>query len=95
MSLIDYAIIFGYFALIVGVGIYAGRRERNIDDFLVGGRSVPWPAVLGSIVATEVSAATFLAVPGVGFAENLNYLQFGVGSVLARIFIAIFFLGAF
>lgn len=95
MSVIDYAIIFGYFILVVGVGIYAGRRERNIGDFLVGGRSVPWPAVLGSIVATEVSAATFLAVPGVGFAENLNYLQFGVGSVLARVFIAIFFLGAF
>lgn len=95
MSFIDVAILVLYFVLIVGVGLYAGRREKDSGDFLVGGRSVPWPAVLGSIVATEVSAATFLAVPGVGFAENMNYLQFGIGSLLARFFIAFIFLGAF
>ena len=56
---------------------------------------MPWLAVLGSIVATEVSAATFLATPGVGFSENMSYLQFGVGSFLARIFIAYIFLSVF
>jgi len=56
---------------------------------------MPWLAVLGSIVATEVSAATFLATPGVGFAEDMSYLQFGIGSFAARIFIAFVFVGAF
>ena len=56
---------------------------------------MPWPAVLGSIVATEVSAATFLATPGVGYGENMNYLQFGIGSLLARLLIAFVFVGAF
>lgn len=95
MSWIDGAILLVYFTAIVGVGLYAGRREKDSRDFLVGGRSVPWPAVLGSIVATEVSAATFLAVPGVGFSENMNYLQFGIGSLAARFFIAFIFIGAF
>ncbi|MCU0858506.1 MAG: sodium/solute symporter, partial [Pontiellaceae bacterium] len=78
-----------------GVGIYAGGREENESDFLVGGRNVPWLAVLGSLIATEVSAATFLAVPGLGFGENMTYLQFGIGSILARFFVAAVFIGAF
>lgn len=95
LSPIDIALVLGYLALVVAVGLYAGRRERDTRDFFVGGRRVPWVAVLGSIVATEVSAATFLAVPGVGFGENMTYLQFGVGSILARFFVAFVFIGAF
>ena len=62
---------------------------------MAGGRQVPWLAVLGSLIATEISAATFLGTPGVGFAENLGYLQMGIGSFLARFVIAFLFLGAF
>ncbi len=94
-SWIDWAILMVYFAAILTVGLYFGRKEEDTGDFFVGGRKVPWPAVLASIIATEVSAATYLAVPGVGFAENMNYLQFGIGSILARFFVASVFLGLF
>ena len=53
-----------------------------MEDYFVGRRQIPWWAVLGSLVATEISAATYLAVPGVGFSENMTYLQFGLGSFL-------------
>lgn len=95
LSLIDGLIVLLYFFAVLGIGLYHARREKSSDDFISGSRQMPWLAVLGSIVATEVSAATFLATPGVGFAENMSYLQFGVGSFLARIFIAFVFLGAF
>ena len=36
-----------------------------------------------------------LAVPGVGFSENFNYLQFGLGSILARFFVAYVFISVF
>lgn len=92
---IDGGILLAYFATILFVGLYFGRREEDTGDFFVGSRKVPWLAVLASIIATEVSAATFLAVPGVGFAENMNYLQFGIGSILARFFVASVFIGLF
>ena len=95
MSPIDIIIVSGYLLTVVGVGVYAGRRDRTSDEFFVAGRQVPWWAVLGSLVATEVSAATFLAVPGVGFSENMNYLQMGIGSILARFFVAGVFVAAF
>jgi SSS family transporter len=95
LTLLDGLIVLVYFAAVLGIGLYHGRRNKGSDDFISGSRQMPWLAVLGSIVATEVSAATFLATPGVGFSENMSYLQFGVGSFIARIFIAFVFLGAF
>lgn len=95
MGWFETGIVLGYFGLILAVGWAKGRRETSVEDYFVGRRQVPWWAVLGSVVATEVSAATYLAVPGVGFAENMTYLQFGIGSFLARIFVATVFIGAF
>ena len=97
LSLLDGLIVVVYFAAVLGIGIYHARKREDSgsDDFISGSRQMPWLAVLGSIVATEVSAATFLATPGVGFADNMSYLQFGVGSFIARIIIAFVFLGAF
>ncbi len=95
MGIPDAIILIAYFALILGVGWWKGRRETSVEDYFVGRRQVPWWSVLGSIVATEVFAATYLAVPGVGFSENMTYLQFGIGSFGARIFVATVFVGAF
>lgn len=89
------AIVASYLLVILAVGWWKGRREESLDSYLVGDRRVPWWAVLGSLIATEVSAATYLAVPAVGFSENLGYLQFGIGSFLARIFVATVFMGVF
>jgi SSS family solute:Na+ symporter len=90
----EHTVLFVYMALVLGVGWWASRRERSVEDFFVGERKIPWWAVLGSLVATEVSAATYLSVPGVGFAENMTYLQFGLGSFLGRIFVAVVFVAA-
>jgi SSS family transporter len=92
---VDWIIILLYFVSVLAVGWYWGRREDNAGGMLVGGRSVPWYAVLISLVATEVSAVTFLGTPGAGFNGNFNYLQFGIGSILGRIFIAVLFIRAY
>ena len=58
------AVLTGYFLLILVLGWSKGRGERGVEDYVVARRDIPWWAVLGSVVATEVSAATYLAVPG-------------------------------
>mgnify|MGYP005850824049 CR=1 FL=1 len=95
ISLIDALIVATYFAIVLAIGWRFASKNQTSETFIRADRRMPWPAVLGSIVATEVSAATFLATPGVGFGENMNYLQFGIGSFFARILIAWVFLGAF
>lgn len=92
---IDGSIIAGYFLIIALGGYWATRKKSNTEDFYRAGRKMPWPAVLLSITATEISAVTFLGVPGTGYHGDLTYLQFGIGSLLARFVVAYLFLQAF
>ena len=49
--------------------------------------------VLASILAAEISAATFLGAPGEGFAlRNFTYAQLAIGTILGRIIVGRLFL---
>ena len=90
---IDVIVLLTYFFGIVGIGLWAGRRNRNLQEFALGGRSIPWWAVLASIIAAETSAATFLGAPTEGFkTRGYIYAQLVIGTVLARIVIAYTFI---
>jgi len=91
--LIDLAVVILYFVTIVYVGIKFGEKEDNLKDFSLGGRSIPWFAVLASIIAAETSAATFLGTPGEGFGlVSYAYLQIAIGTVIGRIIVAYLFI---
>ncbi len=90
---IDTAVLLFYFFGIVALGLWAGRRNKNLQDFSLGSRSIPWWAVLASIVAAETSAATFLGTPAEGFkTRGYFYGQLVIGTILARIIIAFTFI---
>src|SRR5216110_3798947 len=90
---IDSAVLLFYFVLIISIGLYMGRKEDNLADFALGGRRMPWWAVLASIIAAETSAGTFLGTPGEGFAlRNYTYLQLAIGTILARILVSYIFI---
>lgn len=94
---IDWAVILGYLGLTTLVGHRMRGQQSTIRDFFLGGRSLPWPAVCGSIIATEISGVTFIGVPGTIFAMqgNFTYLLWGIGSVIGRIIVALYFVRAF
>src|SRR5688500_13262789 len=82
--LIDAAIILIYFAVIIYIGLSMGRRENTLHDFALGGRRVPWWAVMASIIVDETSEATYLGTPGEGYAMRaLAYAQIVIGLILA------------
>ena len=90
---IDAIVLVVYFSGIVAIGLWAGRRNRSLTEFALGGRSIPWWAVLASIIAAETSAATFLGTPAEGFkTRSFIYAQLTVGTILARIIIAYTFI---
>src|ERR671925_1749880 len=90
---IDSAVLLLYFVLIISIGLYMGRKEENLKDFALGGRRIPWWAVLASIIAAETSAGTFFGTPGEGFAlRNYTYLQLALGTILARILVSYIFI---
>lgn len=94
---LDWSVVFGYLLLTTLVGHRLRGRQASIKDFFLGGRSLPWPAVSGSIIATEISGVTFIAVPGSVMALNgdFTYLQWAIGSILARVVVGLFFVKVF
>lgn len=90
---VDVIVLIAYFGGIVGIGLYAGRQNKDLREFALGGRSIPWWAVLASIIAAETSAATFLGTPAEGFkTRGFIYGQLVIGTILARVVIAFTFI---
>src|SRR5690349_529649 len=90
---IDTAVLLLYFIVIISIGLYVGRKEEDLKDFALGGRAIPWWAVLASLIAAETSASTFFGTPGEGFTlRNYTYLQLALGTILARILVSYIFI---
>lgn len=63
-----------FFAVMVGVGIYSRKHTRNVDGFVLGGRSVgPW------LTAFAYGTSYFSAVVFVGYAGQFGW-KYGVAS---------------
>ncbi|HEX2748202.1 MAG TPA: sodium:solute symporter [Verrucomicrobiales bacterium] len=92
----DLLVIVAYFGAIVGIGVYFSRRSGSMQDFALGGRSIPWWAVLASILAAEISAGTFFGTPGEGYAlKNYTYAQLLLGYLMARVVVSAVFIPAY
>src|ERR1700693_2207751 len=90
---IDSGVLVLYFVIIIGIGLYMGRKEENLADFALGARQIPWWAVLASLIAAETSAGTFFGTPGEAFTlRNYTYLQLAFGTIMARILVSYIFI---
>lgn len=68
------AMLVGFFAVMIAVGIYCRKSANNVDDFVLGGRSVgPW------ITAFAYGTSYFSAVVFVGYAGQFGW-NFGISA---------------
>jgi SSS family solute:Na+ symporter len=79
----------------VGVGAYFSRRNRNFKDFMFGGGNMPWFAVGISLIATSVSANTFLGYPAEAYGNDMRLLMLNFGSLTAIVIVGVFFIPRF
>ncbi|AWX44459.1 Osmoregulated proline transporter OpuE [Flagellimonas maritima] len=56
---LDYCIIFGFFALVLFIGIYVSKKSgKNTTEYFLSGRNMPWWLLGFSMVATTFSTDT-------------------------------------
>ena len=70
----DYVIIVAFLIGVALFGIFKGGKQKSVEDYFIGSKSVPWWAVCFSIVAAETSTLTFISIPGLAYLTNLNFL---------------------
>lgn len=98
LTWVDWAVVVGLFALTSWIGARFAGKQATIRDFFLGGRKLPWYAVAGSIIGTEISAVTLISLPSVVFQPggNVTYLQLGlIGLLIARWIVALWLVPAY
>src|SRR3954447_6807010 len=88
---VDWAVLAGYFALMIAIGFAVARGKQSTREYFLAGRSLPTWALAVSIVATTLSAATFIGVPDEVYLGDVSYLILFLGTFLAVFIVALLF----
>ncbi len=90
----SWLVILAYLLLTTAMGHALSKKQMTIKDFFLGGRSLPWYAVCGSIIATELSAMTLVGIPAILWAAtgNMTYGMISIGAIISRVIVAFWIL---
>lgn len=89
MTQLDWFVLSATIALIILYGVWKGRRNRDMQEYLLANRSMPWYVVCLSIMGTQASAITFLSAPGQAYGDGMRFVQFYFGLPLAMVVLSI------
>jgi solute:Na+ symporter, SSS family len=98
IQLLDWIVIVGYISLIFFLAyrarrsVHAEASEESAKEQYLANKSLTFWESLCSIIATEVSALTFLGIPAFAFNTDFSFVQIYMGATIGRIFIARLFL---
>ncbi len=92
MEALDWSILIGTLAFIVGYGVWKTKGSKNVNEYVLGGNEANWTTVGLSVMATQASAITFLSTPGQAFHDGMGFVQFYFGLPLAMVIICMVFI---
>jgi solute:Na+ symporter, SSS family len=88
---LDIFLILFYLAIMVGIGLYFSKKNKNATQFTTASGQIPGWALGLSFYATFLSAITFLGDPGKSFGGNWNPFVFSISMPFAAYFSAKYF----
>jgi SSS family solute:Na+ symporter len=95
LSQADLVSFFGFMALVVGVSLYASRKEESSQDYFLAGRGLRWWLIGISLVASNISTEHFVGMSGKGYELGLAIASFEWIAVIALVFVALVLLPRF
>jgi len=69
---INYLTIIIYMVAVVGMGYWFSRRENTSEEYLLGGRNIPWWAVGISYYMSITSTISMVMIPGEIYNNGLS-----------------------
>lgn len=98
ISFLDYAVVIVYLCGIFFLALKSGKlssgnkTDNLVNDQYLAGKSLTFFESLFSIIATEVSALTFLGIPAFAYGGDFSFIQIYIGALAGRLVIAFLFL---
>jgi SSS family transporter len=93
MNYLDWIVIAVYIAFLIGLSAYLSRRQGTMEDYYLGGRTIPWWAIGVSTMATQLGAISFISAPAFVALKpggGLKWFGFEFAVPIAMVFIMIF-----
>ena len=72
----------GYLVLMIGIGLWAYRRTKTFDDYILGGRSLGSVVTALSAGASDMSGWLLMGLPGAAYLGGVSEGWIAVGLVL-------------
>jgi SSS family transporter len=85
----DWVVLVAYVAGIIAFGLWVGRGTRGTLDFFLAGRQMRWWAAGLSVMATQISAITFVGTTGQAYTKGMSFVAFYFGLPFAMIVLSL------
>lgn len=95
MHILDWIFLFGYALLIIFIGIWVSRKNKDFDSIAIADKSLPWWIIGFSLIASNISAEQIIGMSGSGFAIGLAVASYEWMAAITLIIIGKFFLPIF
>ncbi len=69
LNWVDMVVFVGFMATVMGVSLYAGRKERTSEDYFLAGRKLTWYLIGFSLIASNISTEHFVGMAGTAFGD--------------------------
>jgi len=92
---LNWSIVLIYLVANLGLGWLMSRRVKTAEDYYLGDRSAPWWAIGISVIATYVSALSFLGGPAWAYGDGMAALAIHVNYALVIFVCIVFFIPFF
>ena len=75
-----------------GIGFYYFLKVKNADDYLIGGWSMGFWPIVGTVISTWCGASVFIGTVGLGFQVGASgYIRFSLASVIFTLILILAF----
>ena len=92
ISIIDWMILFFYFAFIMWRGIGYAKKHETAEDYFLASRSLTWPLIGLSLYASNISSSSLIGMAASGYETGFSVFSYEWMAAVVLIIFAIFFL---
>ena len=72
MAIFHLVVLLVYALVLMGIGLWLGRRVQSADDFFVAGRKLGPTLIFSTMLAANIGAGSTVAAAGLGYANGLS-----------------------
>ncbi len=94
LSAIDGFVICAYLVGVIGLGLWAARRQKTAEGYFLASRGSRWPTVGLALLASNISSTTLVGLAGAAYAIGISTYNYEWMAAVVLVIFCAFFLPA-